>query len=393
MRASFPAAIFAGRWNARQCHTHVLAVVPAAERPRRSGRRPNLLSLRRLAVLGLTNDDFPWSPALNLETSSRKPKLLRWAKALFRVTLLILVTLGIWHTVGKAIDDLQARGFDFAQIRPWWLVAAGLIYLTGLLPCWWFWYRTLQAMGQRPRWRETLRAFYIGHLGKYVPGKALVVVLRTDLVRSHRVDTTVAATSVFVETLTMMGVGAFLAAALLGALFREHVWLLGLAIGLMICAGVPTLPPIFRRLVRVAGVRRVNPDIDAALAGLDGRLMAFGWITVGLGWWLLGLSLWAVMQAIPVPVEVTLQHLPLLTACVALAMVAGFLSLLPGGIGIREYVVMTLLAGPFGAGVAAISAILLRLVWLLGELILAGILYTWRLPAEEELFLEGEVRS
>jgi glycosyltransferase 2 family protein len=176
-------------------------------------------------------------------------------------------------------------------------------------------------------------------------------------------------------------------------LFREHVWLLGLAIGLMICAGAPTLPPIFRRLVRMVGVRRVNPDIDAALAGLDGRLMAFGWITVGLGWWLLGLSLWAVLQAIPVPVEVTLQHLPLLTACVALAMVAGFLSLLPGGIGIREYVVMTLLAGPFGAGAAAISAVLLRLVWLLGELILASILYLWKLPAEEGLFLEGEVRS
>jgi hypothetical protein len=97
------------------------------------------------------------------------------------LTLLILVTVGIWHTVGKAIDDLQARGFDFAQIRPWWLVAAGLVYLIGLLPCWWFWHRTLQAMGQQPRCRETLRAFYIGHLGKYVPGKALVVVLRTDL--------------------------------------------------------------------------------------------------------------------------------------------------------------------------------------------------------------------
>jgi glycosyltransferase 2 family protein len=320
---------------------------------------------------------------LNPEISSRKPNLLRWVKTLFRLTLLVLVTLGIWHTVGKAIDDLQAQGFAFAQIRPAWLAAAGLLYLAGLLPCWWFWHRTLQAMGQRPRWRETLRAFYIGHLGKYVPGKALVVVLRTDLVRSHRVNTTVAATSVFVETLTMMGVGAFVAAALLGALFREHLWLLGLAIGLMFCAGVPTLPPIFRRLVRMAGVRRVNPEIDVALAGLDARLMAFGWITVGLGWWLLGLSLWAVLKAIAVPVPVTLQDVPLLTACVALAMVAGFLSLLPGGIGIREYVVMTLLAGPFGAGAAAVSAILLRLVWLLGELLLAGVLYLWRVPADE----------
>jgi glycosyltransferase 2 family protein len=330
---------------------------------------------------------------LTAETSSRKSNLLRWAKLLFRLTVLALVTVGIWRTVVKAIDDLQTRGFEISEVRPGWLVAAGLLYLLGLLPCWWFWHRTLQAMGQRPRRLETLRAFYIGHLGKYVPGKALVVVLRTDLVRSERVNTTVAATSVFVETLTMMGVGAFVAAALLGALFRDQVWLLGLAIGLMLCAGVPTLPPIFRRLVRMLGVRRVNPDIDAALAGLDYRLMAFGWITVGLGWWLLGLSLWAVLKALPTPVPVLLYDVPLLTACVALALVAGFLSLLPGGIGIREYVVMTLLAGPFGPGAAAVSAILLRFVWLLGELMLAGILYAWKLPVEVAGSLERKVES
>lgn len=308
---------------------------------------------------------------------------MRWLKNLVRLTLLVLVTIGIWHTIGQATEDLQAQGFELAQIRPGYLLAAGFCYLAGLLPCWWFWHRTLQAMGQRPTCRETLRAFYIGHLGKYVPGKALVVVLRTDLVRSPRVSTSVAATSVFVETLTMMGVGAFIAAALLGALFREHVWLIALALGLMIAAGAPTLPPVFRRLVRLVGVRRVDPDIDAALAGLDYRLMSFGWITVAAGWCLLGVSLWLVLHAIGAPVTFTPDDLALVTACVALAMVAGFLSLLPGGIGIREFVVMTLLAQPFGAGAAAVSAILLRLVWLLGEVILAGVLYAWRPPAKQ----------
>lgn len=308
---------------------------------------------------------------------------MRWLKNLVRLTLLVLVTIGIWHTIGRAIEDLQAQGFELAQIRPGYLLAAGFCYLAGLLPCWWFWHRTLQAMGQRPTCRETLRAFYIGHLGKYVPGKALVVVLRTDLVRSPRVSTSVAATSVFVETLTMMGMGAFIAAALLGALFREHVWLIVLALGLMIAAVTPTLPPVFRLLVRLVGVRRVDPDIDAALEGLDYRLMSLGWITVAAGWCLLGVSLWLVLRAIGAPVTFTPGHLALVTACVALAIVAGFLSLLPGGIGIREFVVMTLLAQPFGAGVAAISAILLRLVWLLGEVLLAGVLYAWRQPAEQ----------
>ena len=314
---------------------------------------------------------------MNDDTPAKKKQWVRIAKQVFRLLILTLVCVGIWHTVVKAVDDLQGRQFTLADIRPWWLVLAGFCYLVGLLPCWLFWHRTLQAMGQRPTRLESLRAFYIGHLGKYFPGKALVVVLRTGLIRSDRCDTTVAAVSVFVETLTMMAVGAFVSAAILGAMFREQSWLLLLAVGLMVCAGVPTLPPIFRRLVRLVGVKKANPDIDTALAGLDFRLMSFGWLTVGLGWALLGLSLWATLRAIPgtTDVPVALHDLPLVTACVALAMVAGFLSLLPGGIAIREFVIMTLLGAPFGDGAAMISAILLRLLWLLSELLLAALLY------------------
>jgi len=322
---------------------------------------------------------------VNTEQTGSKKRLIPVAKLLFRVTILVLVGFGIWHTVDKALVDLKRQNFALTQIQPWWLLLAGIVYLIGMVPCWLFWHRTLNAMGQRPRRRESLRAFYIGHLGKYVPGKALVVILRTGLIRSNRVDTSVAATSVFVETLTMMAVGAFVSAAILGGMYRDKAWLLLLAVALMLCAGVPTLPPIFRRLVRMAGVKKVNPKIDTALEGLNFRLMSFGWLTVALGWCLLGFSLWLTLRAIPTTTDrpVTLEHWPLVTACVALAMVAGFLSLLPGGIGVREYVVMELLEGPFGEGAAVVSAILLRLVWLLAELLLSGILYAAK-PAPDD---------
>ncbi|MBL7039241.1 MAG: flippase-like domain-containing protein [Pirellulaceae bacterium] len=314
---------------------------------------------------------------MTAEQTSNKKRIIAIAKLLFRLTILVLVGIGIWETVVKALAELEEQKFALSQIQPWWLLVAGLVYLVGMAPCWRFWHRTLHAMGQRPRWLESLRAFYIGHLGKYVPGKALVVILRTGLIRSNRVDTSVAATSVFVETLTMMAVGAFVSAAILGAMYRDKTGLLLLAIVLMLCAGGPTLPPIFRRLVRLVGVKKVNPDIDSALAGLDFRLMSFGWVTVALGWCLLGLSLWLTLRAIPTTTlrPVSLEHFPLVTACVALAMVAGFLSLLPGGIGVREFVVMELLKEPFGEAAAVVSAILLRLVWLLAELLLAGVLY------------------
>jgi uncharacterized membrane protein YbhN (UPF0104 family) len=302
-------------------------------------------------------------------------KRFRAFKLVFQVLVLALVLVGIWRTVVKAVADLNQAGFALAQIQFGWLLAAGVMYLLALAPCWLFWHRTLHAMGQRPSRLESFRAFYIGHLGKYVPGKALVVVLRAGLVRSPRVDTTAAAVSVFVETLTMMAVGAAVAAALLALLFRGQLSMLLLALAAVVGAGVPTVPPIFRRLVRLAGARKFNPHIDRSLAGLDFRLMSFGWAANVPGWLLMGLSQWLTLRAIPTMAPVTWEQLPVVTACVALAMVAGFVLLLPGGLGAREWVLMTLLAPVFGPGVAMVAAIAQRLLSLLAEFVLAAVLY------------------
>lgn len=314
---------------------------------------------------------------MNSEASTGKPRLIRVAKLVFRLAVLTLVGIGIWQTVRKALAELQVQQFSWRQVEFHWLAISGVVYLAATAPCWVFWHRTLQAMGQRPGWLESLRAYYIGHLGKYVPGKAFVVVIRSGLIRSPRVDTSIAVAAVFVETLTMMAAGAFVAAAILAVLYREQTWLLVLAIGMMIGIGGPTVPPIFRRVIRVLGVKRLNPDIEHALAGLDWRLMLFGWLVNLVGWALMGLSLWLTLRALPtiVAVPVELEHLPRVTCCVALALVAGFLSLVPGGIVVREYVVMTLLSGTFGVLAATICAIVSRLVGLLAELIFGGVLY------------------
>ena len=56
-------------------------------------------------------------------------------------------------------------------------------------------------------------------------------------------------------------------------------------------------------------------------------------------------------------------------------MVAGFISLIPGGLGVRDWILMTLLAPQCGAKVALVSAVLLRIVWLLSEVAVSAILY------------------
>lgn len=313
----------------------------------------------------------PTDESAGAERTSRR----RWVfaiKTLIRLLVLSLVGWGIWRTVAKAADQWP-EDLSWIDIDPAWFALAGVFYAAGLVPCWVFWHRTLLAMGQAPNWRESLRAFWIGHLGKYVPGKAMVVILRTSLVQSDRVSKTVAATSVFVETLTMMSVGAFLSSVIL-LFVSDNIWLTLLAVGLMAGSGIPTLPPIFRRVVRMLRVEKANPQIETAIAGLNYSLVLTGWISIAGGWLLLGASLWATLHALPGTAP-ALAQLPLLTAAVGLAMVAGFLSLIPGGLGVRDLILMELLVPDYGPVAAFASAILLRLAWLLSELLISAILY------------------
>ena len=292
-----------------------------------------------------------------------------------------LVVYGIWHTLADAGEQFATHRVRWTSLSVGWLIVAGLAYLAGMIPCWWFWHRVLYAMGARPRYRETLPAFYIGHLGKYFPGKALVVVIRTALIRGPRVDTLVATISVFVETLTMMAVGALVAAGLLLTTTAD-AWLFWLALALFCLAGIPTLPPVFRQVVRIISVRRGYEHVAQVVNALRLPLLASGWITIAGGWFLMGLSLWAVLQSMAPATELSqaihlapAQALILLTATVGLALVAGFLSLLPGGIGVRELVVTTLLVPVYGELAAILSAVLMRITWLLAELIASVFLY------------------
>ena len=297
----------------------------------------------------------------------------KWLTTAGKVLIVVVVFWFVRYAFFEALEQLSAHPL---RLRLGWLIAAAGTYLLGLLPPGLFWHRLLITLGQDARLGETLRAYYIGHLGKYVPGKAMVVVIRAGLIRSHRVNTGVAAASVFYETLTMMSVGALLAAGILAVWFREHVFLCLVAVGLMVVAGLPILPPVFRRLAKFARIGHADPLIAEKLERLGLGTLLLGVATMAVSWLLLGVSLWAVLQAMNAEDAGLAANLPLYVAGVSLAMVAGFLSLIPGGAVVRELVLTDLIAPHFGGAVALISAVVLRLVWLGGELVISGILYS-----------------
>lgn len=264
-----------------------------------------------------------------------------------KVLIVLMLVFWIAREIHKSWGDLVGYPWHF---HFGWLALAGLAYALAYLPACAFWHLVMRGLGQSPRWVDTLRAYYIGHLGKYVPGKAVVVILRAGLVSGAKVRPSIAAAAVFFETLTMMAVGAFLSAIIVIVCFhghRQQIPLTLTAVAMMCVAAMPLSPPVFRFLAKKLGVGRGDPEIDEKLRGINLGLLAVGWGLMSLTWIVLGICLWASIHGVGFDPGPLLDNLPRLTGAVAMAMVLGFLAMIPAGFGVREGVLVMLLTSYF----------------------------------------------
>lgn len=319
----------------------------------------------------------------------------RWKKWLFAGIKLAVLALLIWFLrdmLTKAVADLRKHPW---QLQPAWLVLAGLCYILGLMPVAIFWNRVMRGAGQRVNMSDTVRTWWVSQIVKYIPGKAMVLVVRTGMLRHPQVETTVVAASVFVETLVFMAVGSLLSFVILlaahwpelitlsrsvhspadlAALFKNNtVITLVAAFGMFVGTALPTWPPIMKLLVRMLGVGKFNPTAADKLGAVPRSVFINGWLMIAAGWFVQGLGLWATLHA--VGVEAPISDVPKNTAALAMSCVAGFLSFIPGGAGVRELVQTELMVGDYGQGPALVATIFWRIVMLVAEVIISSILY------------------
>lgn len=267
------------------------------------------------------------------------------------------------------IAALQAQRITPANLSWPALMLASISYLAALVVSAVFWWNCLYAFQQPARLSTTVASHILGQIGKYIPGKAMVIVIRTmALARHDNVAKLPAVLGVFIETLTMMACGATWAG--LAILFLPvPTWLRVLAFLLAIAAAIPTAPPLFRPLLLRIARNRFLQHTQLAVDDYNWRLTAQGWGWMSAVWLLIAIAFWCVVQATPGVGDSTAGFLGFATtsATIALAMIAGFLSMIPGGAGVREVVILGVLAPVTGAGPAMVAAILARLLFLLLE--------------------------
>jgi glycosyltransferase 2 family protein len=304
-----------------------------------------------------------------------RQKLIKWSIVAGKLAILALLVWFIHGTVDKAIRDLREHTWHV----DWpWLVLSGALYLLAILPAGEYWYQILRAADQPVQRYSGLRSFYVSQIGKYVPGKAMVLVLRAAMVRAQRVPTTIVTLAVVLETLTNMADGALVALIILLPQLSEHPDLLAAAVAMLLVTGLPILPPLFKFALRFSGLVKLNPGAIKKLDQLGYRTIGWGMLTMAAGWWIQGLSLWAVLRSLGAVDGGPMQNWPLHTAVAALSVVAGFLAFIPGGLGVREFVIIEIFTPIYGPAHAVVSAILLRLVSVVSDALVSIILYLVR---------------
>jgi uncharacterized membrane protein YbhN (UPF0104 family) len=280
----------------------------------------------------------------------------------------------------------------------WWLMPAIAAYVAAWLPSVWFWRRLLKTLGPTPGWRAALRAYYIGHLGKYVPGKAMVLVIRAALLREAGCAPATSAVTAMYETLVMMGAGAMLAIALTPLATSATLWSAlpaaleplrnhGLLLPLLVLtATLISLPVIARLCTWVASkATRLPKSTETSEVsprpGISSRTLLLGLLVTSCGWCLISISLGCVLRGLGVATTGP-AHFPVWLAATTLSNVGGFVVLIaPGGLGVRELLLTEVLPSQPGVSEAQafLAAWLMRAVSLAGELFAAAAL--WWLPS------------
>lgn len=272
------------------------------------------------------------------------------------------------------------------HVRWGWLGLAIATSVFAWLPSAWYWRRLLSELGVGARWPDVARAYYCGHLGKYVPGKAAVIVIRSALLRNAGVPATAAALTVTVESLTYMWAGALLLVALYPFLAPQVAGRLGAAFGTttvrvvlivaVVYVGAFVLRTLMRSHRRLANAfRSVDPQTPTVPETRSLETSVAGVCVFLVAWWAQGLTLGLTIAAVS-DGAIAWHDWPLWTATAAASLVGGFVAIFaPGGIGVREGLLMEILKGHVGPHEAVVIALLLRGVSLAGEILTAALLY------------------
>jgi len=285
----------------------------------------------------------------------------------------VAVGLAVWAVASRWQQVVDALG----RMQGRWLVLAALATVGNLLFTGLAWRAILADLGSRLPVAAATRVFFVGQIGKYVPGSLWPVVVQAELGRDHGVARRRSAAA----TLVLILLSAFSAlVVVLGSLpFVPGVaetgfgWTLLLVVPLLVVLHPAVLGRLLDRVLRMVG----RPPLGE-WTSLRGTAVAMAW---ALGSWACaGLQVFSLAVAMGAPRSG--HTFALTTGGYALAWVVGFVVLVaPAGAGAREVALAAVLSSVLDSGAIVVVVLLSRLLFTVGDLTLAGVGLGVRKPA------------
>lgn len=277
------------------------------------------------------------------EGRSRASRLLAVARVVFLIAVAVFAVTGLrrqWPEISVALGE----------VRPGQILSAGFLFLLGVVTTGLTWTMTLRAYRHRLELPDALRIFFVGQLGKYIPGSvwSFAAQAQMGVPRGVPVRTTIAAGLVFLvinlASATVVGGVAIVAGQLVP---EAPEWAGVLATG----AGLVCLSrPVLQRLAMTLAAEEWGTTRYAVLlTAISGSCLAT--------WTLYGAA-----TAVLVPPH-SRPSLLMCSGAFALAYVTGVVVIIaPAGVGVRELVVTALLAPAVGLAPATVTALITRVL-------------------------------
>jgi glycosyltransferase 2 family protein len=259
----------------------------------------------------------------------------------------------IWHDSHIALAQVD------------WLALSGafVVSLIGVAAGGFIWLSILRRLGVETQ-RCWAGVFFQAQLAKYIPGTVWQYAGRATLARAQGIPVRAVGISLPIE----------LAALALGAAAMSPLLL-----------GWWGVLPVIGLAVTAVAAERLGAGKPAAAAGARACLYYLcAWPLVGLGFWLTARAL----------VTVPAHDLPVYVGAYAIAWLVGFVAVYaPGGLGVREAVLVALLSGRLGTADALVVAAVSRALLTLVDLVLAGGGLAWLNPRRARLEQTGSIEA
>ncbi|MFC1437826.1 lysylphosphatidylglycerol synthase transmembrane domain-containing protein [Streptacidiphilus sp. N1-10] len=263
-----------------------------------------------------------------------------------------------WSQVKSGLSDLSWPTLVGALVA---LLVASVASMQG-------WRTLLAGFGSRPPLRGAAQVFFVGQLGKYLPGSVWSVVAQMDLGRAYKIPPRRSASAAALAMLVSVASGLLCTVCALpflqGGSTGGYGWAF-LAVPVILAMLHPRLlNPLLDRLLKLA--RR--PALEHRVSGRTITL-SLAWSL--LYWGLVGLQIWILVVGMGVP---ALKALAPSIGGFAFAWSVGFLIIIaPAGAGVRDVILAAMLTPIMDVGLATAVALVSRVLTVVADLLVAAL--------------------